>query len=259
MSESKALTVRQEPLSLTTWQVIQAIAPTMHQSRLFGVASAEQAAAIMVKGAELGLSLSASFEFIAVIQGKPSLSPRGALALVMSSGLLADMKLTKHGNPIGYTCYMKRTNGLEHSETFTVEDAMLAGLVKAGGAWEFYPWNMSKWRAVGFTIDVLFPDVTGGMKRADEFGAPVNAQGEVIEAEWQPAPAQPAEDRPEATVRNGSVMWPVPTLDELTARFGAEAVLQAGTELGIAGGIPGDTDAITRVARTLGFYGAEVG
>lgn len=239
MSESKSLTVRQEPLSLSTWQVIQAIAPTMHQSRLFGIASPEQAAGIMVKGAELGLSLSAAFEFIVMIQGKPSLAPRGALALVMSSGQLAGMKLTKHDNPIGYTCAMKRTNGLEHSETFTVEDAARAGLVKPGGAWEAYPWNMAKWRAIGFCLDVLFPDVTGGMRRADELGATVDVQGNVIEAEWRPAPAQP-------TRQAQAPVQPAPSLDALVSQFGPDRVMAAN-----GGQIPATLEEVEKVAATL--------
>ena len=37
------------------WQMIERIAPTMKDSRLFGVATVHQAAAIMLKGHELGL------------------------------------------------------------------------------------------------------------------------------------------------------------------------------------------------------------
>jgi hypothetical protein len=47
----------------------------MHQARLFGVNNAEQAMAIMLKGYELGLGLTASFEFVQVVQGRPALSP----------------------------------------------------------------------------------------------------------------------------------------------------------------------------------------
>ena len=80
-----ALAVRKQELNFDIWQTITAVAPVMKDSRLFGVTTAEQAMAIMAKGYEMGLTLTASFEFITVIQGKPTLTPRGALALVQQS------------------------------------------------------------------------------------------------------------------------------------------------------------------------------
>ena len=74
MSE-KALTIRTPDLSV--WEMIRSVAPVALASRLFGVANEDQAAAIMLKGYEMGLGLSASFEFIHVIDGKPSISPKG--------------------------------------------------------------------------------------------------------------------------------------------------------------------------------------
>src|SRR3990167_3398040 len=72
-------------LTPAIWHMIEIMSPVMHKAHLFGVTSPEQAAAIMLKGYELGLSVTASFEFVQVIQGKPSLSPRGAMAILLSS------------------------------------------------------------------------------------------------------------------------------------------------------------------------------
>lgn len=171
-----AAIIRQE-LTPAVWEMISSIAPTIHQSRLFGVASPEQAAAIMLKGHELGLGLATSFEFISVIQGRPTLSPRGALALVQASGLLTDMHIDEQPGRCAVT--MQR-GPISYTATWTLEDAKRAGLVKAGGAWETYPVNMLRWRAIGFCIDVMFSDIAGGLKRADEFGAPVDDAGNVI-------------------------------------------------------------------------------
>ncbi len=248
MSESKELAVvRDQQLSLSTWQVIQAIAPTMHQSRLFGVSSPDQAAAIMIKGAELGLSLSASFEFVQVVEGKPTLSPRGALALVMNSGDLAGFKLEL--DELHCKVWMKRrSNGFEHTETFTMDDARRAELVKPKSGWEKYPKNMLKWRAIGFCIDSLFSDICGGMKRADEFGATVDAAGDVVEGDWTPVPQAgtgPAPEPPTEPPSNTSV-----NLDDLVIRFGAEAVMVA------AGGrIPATMDEVATVAARLASNG----
>ena len=221
------------------WGMIERIAPTMKDSRLFGVATVHQAAAIMLKGHELGLGMAASFEFVQVIQDKPTLNPRGALALVMQSGECETMKITNEaddkGNPTACTVYMKRRNGLEHSERFTMADANRAGLVKPDSGWSKYPANMLRWRAVGYCIDVLFPDVTGGMKRADEFGAAISPEGEVIATTWTVQPQMPP--APSQTQI---------TLQQLVDAYGAEKVFEAaGNKL------PGTIDEVQAVAAKL--------
>jgi hypothetical protein len=153
----------------------------MHGSRLFGAANAEQAAAIMLKGYEIGLPMTAAFEFINIIQGKPSLIPRGALALIYQSGQLADLKIDEQPNACTVT--MQRTNGVSYTCTYTLDDAKKAGLVSKGGAWEMYQANMLRWRAIGFCADIVFPDVLAGMKTADQFGAVPSDEGGIIDGE----------------------------------------------------------------------------
>ena len=175
--------------SVSVFDTIMSLAPVMHRARLFGTNSEEQAAAIMLKGHEIGLGLAQSFEFVQVIQGKPSLIPRGALALVHMSGELEDFKIIEKnddkGNP--FSCTVKgRRGSFSYETTFTMDDARRAGLTKKDGAYDKYPANMVKWRAIGFWIDVVFPDTQGGMKRADEFGAWVDERGEIIDAEVTP-------------------------------------------------------------------------
>jgi len=227
---STELAVRQ--LTPTVWQTIQAVAPSMHQSRLFGVTNPEQACVIMLKGFELGLGLAASFEFVQVVMGKPALSPKGALALIHRSGELAGMKI--EDKPDSCTVTMKRKGGFEYTLTYTLEDAKRAGLVKPGSAWEAYGPNMLRWRCIGFVADVVFPDILGGLKRADEFGAAIDVAGNVVEGEWTvPEPPEPPK-------------YTGPTLDQLVERYGADQVLAA------AGGkIPGTSEEVAAVAATL--------
>lgn len=243
MNETTALATRQQ-LNSVIWQTITAVAPVMKDSRLFGVATEAQAAAIMAKGYELGLTLTAAFEFITVIQGKPTLSPRGALALVQQSGTLAGLKVEDlkdaAGEPSACRVWMKRNNGFEYTAEFTMADAKRAGLVKDGGAWQSYPANMLRWRAIGYVIDVVFPDVTGGMKRADEFGATVDTSGNVIDTTWTQVPTTPA-----AVVNNTTAA--AVTLQDLVAQYGPEAVMAANGGL-----IPSTQDELDAVAVALG-------
>ncbi len=235
--------VRRE-LTPSVWQMIEAVAPAMHKARLFGVSSPEQAAAIMLKGHELGLALSASFEFVQVVEGKPALSPRGALALIITSPLNAGVKIEdladKNGIPTGCRVWMKRSNGFEYTVTWTMEDAKRAGLVKSGSGWEKYPAQMLKWRAVGFCADVVFPDVIGGLKRADEYGADLTPDGDVIEGNWTVQQCEPvAAAEPAATTGAAS-------LPDLVQRYGAQAVMDANN-----GRIPATDEELATVAARL--------
>lgn len=248
-----ALAVRvPQQLNGDIWQTITAVAPVMKDSRLFGMATEAQAMAVMAKGYELGLTLTASFEFIQVIEGKPALTPRGALALVMQSGLLENLKIEdlKDGAGVPSACRvtMKRRGGFEYVAEFTMEDAKRAGLVKPNGAWEKYPANMLRWRATGYCIDVVFSDVCGGMKRADEFGANIDFSGNVVDATWTPVVSSPApivvEAAPAAVVINTA---PAVSLQDLVSQFGPEAVMAAN-----GGRIPASDEEVAAVAVALG-------
>jgi hypothetical protein len=229
MTESKELYYAgprpNKELSPTIWNMIQQMAPVMHQARLFGVSSLEQAAAIMLKGYELGIGFTASFELVQVVQGKPTLSPRGALALLHSAPEIRTIKIERlvdaTGKFTGYSCYMQRINGFEYTARWTLEDAKRAGLIKSGGGWEAYPENMCMWRAIGFAADVVAPDITAGltasMKMPEQLGMGIDDGGNmvVIDAVATPAPAPVVESAP------------MLSLEQLLSLFGPDAVLAA--------------------------------
>lgn len=248
-SNDLALTLSNSARELTPqiWEMIERMSPVMYRSRLFGVSSQEAAAAIMLKGYELGLSITASFEFINVIQGKPSLSPRGALALLLTHPEIERVEIKRLPGPtgayIGHECYMKRKNGFEYRAHFTIEDAKRAGLVKAGGAWESYPENLAMWRAVGFCADVVAPDITAGMtalmKMPEQFGVALSQDGEIGEI-IEAAPLVVTEQAPSTPV-------PGLTLENLLdLGYSAEQILVANE-----GRLPGTDEELNAVALKL--------
>lgn len=217
MSDEKLaiVPIQQRELTPQIWQMISQMAPVMWKSRLFGVVSQEAAAAIMLKGYELGLSVTASFEFIHVIQGKPGLSPRGALALLHSHPDIEKVeikRLTEDGSYLGHSCTIKRKSGFEYTAQFTLEDAKRAGLVKPDSGWTKYPEQMCMWRAVGFAADVATPDITAGMttimKMPEELGVAITDSGEVIDVQTVP-------------------VKPQITLDQLLEQFDPAAIMEA--------------------------------
>lgn len=256
MKQQNALVLsKNRELTPSKWGMLREIAPIMHESRLFGVSSQAAATAIMLKGFELGLGVAASFEFIHVIEGKPSLSPRGALALIQAQGVLDDFKVTEilddSGNYFGSECTMKRGN-VEYTARFTLEDAKKAQLTEGSptsngkrgyGNWEKYGKNMCTWRAIGFCADIVCPDITGGLttylKMPEAFDSvSVDEEGnfepseKVLDVQVGPVPAHTE---------------PLPiSLNDLITRYSAEQIMAAND-----GKIPGTNEEIDAVAKKL--------
>lgn len=249
MEDTKSLVPTQpQQLTPTVWNMIQAVAPAMHAARWFGVLNPEQAAAIMLKGYELGLGLAASFEYIKPIQGRPALVPQGALALIHGKGVLSKLEVKDladdKGIPTACQVTMRRADtGFEYSVTFSMDDARRAGLVKPDSGWDKYPANMLRWRAIGFCADVVCPDVLGGMKRADELGADLTPTGEIIEGAWQVASESEPPDQPAAQIEDEATAL---TLDDLLAQYSPEAIMAANE-----GKIPATLDEVVKVAEVL--------
>lgn len=179
MTNDLALTTessRARDLAPGQYELIKLVAETLHLSRYFSTISSEHRAAyLMARAYELGFPATAAPDVIDDIQGRLTLKPQAALALVYRSGLLEDMRVTESDDAC--TVEFKR-RGLPgwHGYTFSMTDAKRAELVKQGGAWEKWTKNMLYWRAVGFAIDRAFPDVTVGLKDSVQFGGPVPQQ-----------------------------------------------------------------------------------
>lgn len=239
---TQALAVRL--LTPSTWEMIRQVAPVLHNSHLFATYSEAQATAIMLKGYELGLPLTASFEFISVTKGKPALSPRGALAIILQSKDLASMEIDES---VPHQCTItmaRKSTGQKYTTTYTLDNAKAADLVKPDSNWVKWESNMLRWRAIGFVEDILFPDLLAGMKRADEFGAVVDDAGNVIEGDWTAVPSTPITAAETPQTPGSSVT--VANLEDLIAKYGAEAIMVA-----CNGGIPGTDDEVAAVAAKL--------
>ncbi len=249
MEQNQLAVIEKHELTPAIWDMITGMAPVMHNSRLFGVASQDQAAAIMLKGYELGLPVTASFEFINIIDGKPTLSPRGALALINSKDVLDEYKLNRLTEPktgafFGYECTMKRGK-TSFTARFTMDDARRAQLTEGSptssgkrgyGNWEKYPENMCMWRAVGFAADVICPDITGGMttflKAAEQFNVEVDDLGNFVKVV-------------EPTI-SVSVVPEKVNLNQLVEKYGPEKIMQVNN-----GMIPANQEEVEKVALLL--------
>lgn len=131
-------------------------------------------------GLELGLSPMSALQNIAVINGIPTIYGDAALALVRASGLIevykeevikdeeSEEKEDSKGDKFGVKITVKRVNEDPHESVFTVKDAKAAKLWGKAGPWTNYPKRMLMFRARGFALRDVFPDVLMGFKTFEE-------------------------------------------------------------------------------------------
>jgi hypothetical protein len=176
--------------------LIMALAPSWHTCRWFGISSPEQATVLMAKAADLGLPITSAFDLIKPISTPNgtdlALSPRGAQALILASGLLEDMQIDNQ--PERCTVTLKRRGvPTPITITFAIDDARKAGLTagsptssgkpRGDGGYERWLANMLRWRALGFAQDLLFADVCGGLSSAAKYDIPITEEGDFAESE----------------------------------------------------------------------------
>lgn len=142
-------------------------------------------------GSELGLKPLQALSNIAVVNGRAALWGDAVIALVRGSAVCEYVKETDDGNTA--TCRVKRKGEAEHVVTFSMEDAMKAGLAGKQGPWTQYPKRMRQMRARAFALRDVFPDVLRGMPIAEEVqDIPTERHMGQAEDVTPAAPAKPA-------------------------------------------------------------------
>lgn len=147
---------------------------------------------VMQRGAELGFKPYASVDFLYPINGRVRLTPAGAKALALQSGLLSDCKETYEGTPgtedrTAVVTVWRRGIPTPTVGRFSIADAKRAGLA-AKDNWRNYPDRLLLARARGFAFQDAFADLVGGMQVREVFDLD---PGEAIAAEAvkRPVPA----------------------------------------------------------------------
>ncbi len=154
----------------------------------------------VMAGLEVGLTPIQSLQVIMVVNGIPTLYGDGMLALVQSSGLMADFKeeidTSTPDTPIARCRVWRKGMKTVIERTFDWNDAKRAELT-GKGPWKQFPKRMLQMRARSFALRDGFADVLKGMKLPDEVGYedPIDAAFEVVE----PMPAKVQETRSTTT------------------------------------------------------------
>lgn len=147
-------------------------------SQLPNVGSPNHVFHLILHGMEIGLTPTQSLAGLSMGKnGKPSIMGDAALALVMQSGLLEDIKEFWEGEDDSRkgVCVVKRKGFPDPRRfEFSVAQAETAGLIKRAkgdkgdGPWIAYRDRMLRYRPLGYALRDVFPDVLKGLYLTEE-------------------------------------------------------------------------------------------
>lgn len=171
-------------LVTTNWNQMQSQANILVKSGFLPntIKRPEQAMAIMQKGAELGIPPMQAFSHIHIISGKPTMSAELMMSQIYK---LCPGAVINYVENDSEACIIEATRPGHKPTTFkfTMEDAKTAQLL-SNPTWKKYARAMLRSRCVSEMARSLFPDCLSGVSyTAEELGAPVNEDGEVLEVE----------------------------------------------------------------------------
>jgi hypothetical protein len=142
------------------------LAKTLYVSQLLGskIKSAEQAFAIIVAGAEMGLPPMLSLRSLSLVEGKIVLAADAQLALFKRAGGRASFETLTTEKAV---LYLRHPNGDEHVEEWTRAMANAAGVLGKDN-WKKYPLAMMRSRVITAGLKSVGFEVTAGAYDPDE-------------------------------------------------------------------------------------------
>lgn len=147
---------------------LQTLAAAAAKSNFFGVKTQEQALVLLMAGRDLGLSYTQALRAFHVIEGRPSLSADGMVAVCLARRDVCLCFRVLESDDVHATVETQRAGDPPQKLTFTVADARRAGIVKERGNWEKWPGRMCLARAKSFLARQVYPDLLMGLYDPDE-------------------------------------------------------------------------------------------
>jgi hypothetical protein len=149
------------------------LAKTLANSGLVPQAYAGKPDAILIAGAmgsRLGLDIFSALAGIAVVNGRPTLWGDAQLAVCQARQDWGGMAVSWSGEGDETTCTVSisRKGVPDTSASFSIADAMGAGLWGKQGPWKQYPRRMVELRARAFALRAAYADALAGFAQREE-------------------------------------------------------------------------------------------
>lgn len=173
MADTQLATVQTIP-SPAEWKNIFEMASALVPTGFLpdSIKTPAQAAAVMLKGRELGIPPMYALSNIVVIKGKPTCGAELMLALIYRDHGDTAIQFPESTNQKCTIAYRRRGWDKPLTYSFTIQDAQAAGLA-SGPTWKNYPAAMLRARCISAVARMAFADSIGGMYGYEELGAPV--------------------------------------------------------------------------------------
>lgn len=171
------------------WAVIQSLSANLLPSGMLPahIKTPEAAAAIILKGRELGIPPMQALSGIAVIQGKPVAGSELMLAILYRDHGDNCLWFTESSEVRCAVSYARRNWTERRDYQFTIDDAKRAGLL-TNQTWTKYPAAMLRARCISAVARMAFPDSIGGMYSPDELGGDVVVESDGESVVYVPSP-----------------------------------------------------------------------
>ena len=185
-------------------------------SQIPGCGRPEAVAHVILAGAEVGLAPTQALSTIMLVGGKTTVYGDGAMALVLASGLLDEIKEWSEGegDNLTYFCRVRRKGDQEAvTRSFSVAEAKKADLWEKKDNWKKYPKRMMTMRPRGYAFRDKFADVLKGLQFWEE----------VVDGGGESAASAPAAAPVQATVISATANVPAPQLPAATVPTAATA------------------------------------
>jgi len=176
------------------WALMNSQAEALATSDIIPSAYKRKPANVLVAaltGRQHGWDVMTSMNQGHVIEGRWGMKPEAMVGLVRQAGHSVTGEVRADGATV---TGVRADNGDTMTFTFSLDDALRANLCRLKDGkpfarsqsgkplpWEQYPSTMCWWRAVGLLCRVLFSDVTMGAHSAEELGASISEEGDVID------------------------------------------------------------------------------
>ena len=147
------------------WKLAEIISKTSFKA---GHKSPEDIFIAMSMGQQIGLNPFQSVQNISVINGRPSLWGDGLVAVCQSHPDYEGIEESFDKESWEAMCTVKRKGKPPVTETFSKEDAQIAGLWGKTGPWKSYPRKMLRNRARTWALRTQFADSLMGLVTTEE-------------------------------------------------------------------------------------------
>jgi hypothetical protein len=171
------------------WAVIQSLSANLLPSGMLPahIKTPEAAAAIILKGRELGIPPMQALSGIASINGKPVCGSELMLAIIYRDHGDSAIWIDDTTDTFCRISYARRGWPERKTYSFSMEDAKRAG-VAGGQTWQKYPAAMLRARCISAVARMAFPDSIGGMYSPDELGGDVVVESDGESVVYVPSP-----------------------------------------------------------------------